>query len=218
MTIILVPAFNEAKTIESVVKELLSVGDSVVVIDDGSTDDTATLARSAGATVLQHTLNRGQGAALETGQIFARQQGADFVAHFDADGQFDTNDIPRALNLLKNNNTDIVLGSRFLGRQQSIPFLKRNVLLPVARLIDKLFGSVSLTDAHNGFRVMNACALHALQLTQDRMAHASEIPQLIRRHNLRYVELPVLVSYREFGQGPVGGFKILRDLLVGKFI
>jgi len=215
---ILVPAHNEAKTIENVVKQLLFVGDKVVVIDDGSTDDTALLAGNAGATVLRHTLNRGQGAALETGHTYARQSNADFVVHFDADGQFDFRDIPRALASMKEKNVDIILGSRFLGKEQKIPWLKRAVILPFARNIDRLFGSVSLSDAHNGFRVMNQRALNFIQLTQDRMAHATEIPQLIRRYNLRYAELPISVSYHEFGQGPIGGFRIVRDLLVGKFM
>lgn len=218
MFMILVPAYNEAKTIVTVVKDLLSISDAVLVIDDGSTDATAELARASGAIVLRHRLNRGQGAALETGHVFARERGATYVAHFDADGQFDAADIPAAFQTVRSGKVDIVLGSRFLGGEESVPFFKRMLVLPVARLIDKMFGSVSLTDAHNGFRVMNKQALDVLRLTQDRMAHASEIPQLIKKHALQYIELPVSVSYKEFGQGPVGGFRVLRDLLIGKFI
>lgn len=218
MFVVLVPAYNEAGTIVQVVESLRAVSDQVVVIDDGSIDDTANLARAAGAIVLCHRLNRGQGAALETGQTYARKQRADLVAHFDADGQFDAADIPRARDYMENNQVDVVLGSRFLGNQNSVPFLKRMLVLPLARLIDKLFGSVSLTDAHNGFRLLNSKALEALRLTQDRMAHASEIPQLIKRHGLRYAEIPVSVTYEEFGQGPTGGLHIIRDLLIGKFM
>lgn len=217
MVMALVPAYNEAKTIERVVRDLYMVADSVVVIDDASIDETARLAADAGAVVLQHSLNRGQGAALETGHVYARLNNADFVVHFDGDGQFFASDISRGLSLLKEKKLDIVLGTR-AQKKDSIPFLKRTFIFPVARAVDKLFGSVSLTDAHNGFRVMNRTALEVLQLTQDRMAHASEIPQLIKKYNVRYAELPVSVSYHEFGQGFGGGLRVVRDLLIGKFI
>ena len=96
MFIAIVPAHNEESSIGSVVRSLVRHVDQVVVVDDGSRDATAKEAASAGAVVLRHAINRGQGAALETGHEYARRAGADFVLHFDADGQFDAADVPRS--------------------------------------------------------------------------------------------------------------------------
>lgn len=219
MIIALVPAYNEEKKIGSVIQDLFSHVDEVVVIDDGSTDDTARIAREAGAMVLSHRLNLGQGAALETGHKYARgRNDVDYVVHFDADGQFLASDIVPALAYLQANKKEVLLGSRFLGSEKSVPWLKRFFLLPLGRLIDRWSGTVRLSDSHNGFRILNRRALELIHITQDRMAHATEIPTLIAKHNLSWVEFPVTVRYDEFGQGVGGGLKIVRDLLVGKFL
>ena len=218
MIIAIIPAFNEAKMIGQVVRVVLPQVDQVVVVDDGSIDATFYEAETAGAIVLKHTLNRGQGAALETGQAYARELGASIVVHFDADGQFDPADIQRGIAALKTKEVDIVLGSRFLEKKSKLPWLKRYAILPFSRLVDRFFGGVRLTDAHNGFRILNARALENLKLSQDRMAHATEIPQLIARHQLRYAELPITVLYHEFGQGPVSGLQVLRDLIWQKIV
>ncbi|MBP7992622.1 MAG: glycosyltransferase family 2 protein [Candidatus Magasanikbacteria bacterium] len=218
MILAIVPAFNESKTIRAVVQGLLPMVNQVVVIDDGSHDTTATEAEAAGAKVLRHEVNRGQGAALETGHAYARQNGAQIVVHFDADGQLDPADIARGINLMHEKNADIILGSRFLEKKSNLPWFKKNIILPIGRFVDRFFGGVRLTDAHNGFRILNSRALAVVQLEQNRMAHATEIPQLIRRHKLVYAELPITVSYREFGQGVSGGLKIIRDLIMNKIV
>ena len=218
MFLAIVPAYNEQSTIASVVRSLLPNVDEVVVIDDGSSDATAELARQAGATVLSHELNRGQGAALETGHEYARQKGAQYVLHFDADNQFDVADIAPALERLRTSGYDILFGSRFLGNGSHIPWLKKHILFPIGRLVNRLFARTSLTDAHNGFRILGPKALEKIRLTHDRMAHATELLACVRSTGLSYVEYPVKVSYHEFGQGIEGGMKIVRDLVVGKFI
>lgn len=218
MFIAIVPAYNEAKKIASVVTGLLPCVDEVVVIDDGSIDDTASLAEGAGATVLRHSLNRGQGAALETGHEYARSRRADFILHFDGDGQFDPEQISGALNALRASGADLLLGSRFLGSSSSLPWFKRYVILPLGKLVDRAFGKISLTDAHNGFRILNNRALDKIRITQDRMAHATEIPAFIKSNGLRYIEHPVSVSYDSYGQGAVDGAVIVRDLVLGKFV
>lgn len=218
MILAIVPAYNEEKNIDSVIRDLFHHVDEVVVIDDGSTDATARIAREAGATILTHRVNRGQGAALETGHDYARLRRADFVVHFDADGQFSASDIPGALAYLQTSQKEVVLGSRFLGAEKSIPWFKRWFILPLGRLIDRLSGTVRLSDSHNGFRILSRRALDVIRITQDRMAHATEIPTLIAKHSLSWVEYPVSVRYNEFGQGVGGGFKIVRDLLLGKFL
>lgn len=218
MFLALVPAFNEEKRIAAVIQGLLSQVDSVVVIDDASQDGTVEVARSAGAIVLQHELNRGQGAALETGHEYAREVGADYVIHFDADGQFHPDDIRPALETLQKKNADILFGSRFLEKKSNVPWSKQYIIFPIGKLIDKMFGSLPLSDVHNGFRILSKDALQKIKITQDRMAHATEIPVLAKHHKLVYVEFPVQVTYHEYGQGGMGGVHVVKDLFTGKFI
>ena len=218
MLLALVPAYNEEKNLPSVIRSLLSEVDAVVVIDDASTDNTAAVAEQAGARVLIHPLNRGQGAALETGHAYARQTGAEYVLHFDADGQFDATDIQPALHTLKNSGADILFGSRFLGKSSNIPWSKQYIIFPLGKIMNRFFGSLPLSDVHNGFRILNKTALEKIYITHDRMAHATEIPVLTKRHGLKHIEFPVHVTYHEYGQGGLGGLQILKDLFTGKFI
>lgn len=218
MFLALVPAYNEEKRIETVLQALFSQVDSIVVIDDASTDTTAEISERAGAIVLRHEINRGQGAALETGHEYARQVGADYVLHFDADGQFSVNDIAPALKTFQRENADILFGSRFLEKKSNIPWTKKYIIFPIGKIINKIFGSLPLSDVHNGFRILGKNALEKIHISQDRMAHATEIPVLAKKHQLRYVEFPVEVTYHEYGQGGLGGVKIVKDLFTGKFL
>lgn len=218
MFIAIVPAYNESKRIASVVSSLLPHVDEVVVVDDGSTDTTAELAEQAGARVLIHKINLGQGAALETGHEYARERGATVVLHFDGDGQFEVDDIARARHMLVDENVDIILGSRFLSDASHIPWFKKKIILPIARCINYLFTRLRLTDAHNGFRMLGSRALQNIRITQNGMAHATEIVELIGRHQLSYREIPVKVIYHEYGQKMSGGVTIIKDLIIGKFI
>ncbi len=229
MFIVIVPAYNEEKTIGSVVRSLFGHADQVVVVDDGSSDRTA-IEASAGAVVLRHEINRGQGAALETGHEYARRMGADYVLHFDGDGQFEPNDVPSALAALQQSGADVLLGSRFIeksvisnqksenGTNSGVPVFKRLFILPVARLFHRLCYGIRLTDAHNGFRILNRRALEHMRLTHDRMAHATEIVALAKRHHLRVIEFPVNVMYREYGQRVGDGVTVMKDLFVGELI
>lgn len=218
MFIALVPAYNEEKDIGSVVRSLFHHVDRVVVIDDCSSDMTGYVAQEAGATVLRHHINRGQGAALETGHAYARSCGATFVLHFDADGQFDPDDITPARAHLIASGADMLFGSRFLDTRSDIPWFKKYILLPIGRIMDRLSGAPPLSDSHNGFRILTAKALRHMYITQDRMAHASEIPLLAKRAHLSVVEFPVKVTYHEYGQSAIKGFAIIKDLLIGRFI
>ncbi|PIZ95056.1 MAG: glycosyltransferase family 2 protein [Candidatus Magasanikbacteria bacterium CG_4_10_14_0_2_um_filter_37_12] len=218
MFLAIVPAYNEEKRIGSVVQSLFEHVDKVLVVDDCSEDNTFEESKKAGAVVLHHKINCGQGAALETGHEYARRNKAEYVLHFDGDGQFDTNDIIPALQKIKEKKADVLLGSRFLDNRSKIPWFKKYILLPVAQQVGRVFGGLKLTDAHNGFRILNINALKKIRITQDRMAHASQIPELIQKYNLNYVEFPVKVTYHEYGQCTVGGLRIMRDLIIGKFI
>jgi len=218
MLLVVIPAYNEEKTIGRVFRDLFEHGFvNVLVVDDGSSDQTAAIARTAGVTVLRHEINRGQGAALQTGDEFALRCGADAVVHFDADGQFSTADLNPALAVLKN-GVDAVLGSRFLDNRSRIPWFKKKIILPISIWINFALTGVRLSDAHNGFRILSRSALEKIKITQDRMAHNSEIIRQCRRFNIKYAETPVAVKYERFGQGIGGGFKILWDWLVGKVV
>lgn len=218
MFIAVVPAYMEEKKIGSVVRSLFNLADKVVVVDDGSSDNTAKYAAEAGAIILRHRINRGQGASLQTGHDYALKINADYVLHFDGDGQFDVSDIQPALAKLKAEKADILFGSRFLGMESNVPWFKKNVIFPVARVFNNSFTGLQLTDVHNGFRILNHHALELIQITHDRMAHATEIITQTKKYNLKYLEFPVKVVYREYGQGLAGGFRILSDLVMGKFV
>ncbi len=218
MFLAIVPAYNEEERIGSVVRSLFGHVDEIVVVDDCSKDGTRKQAREAGAVVIRHKINRGQGATLETGHEYARKHGAEYVLHFDGDNQFDALDINPALQKMREKEADVLLGSRFLDDRSRIPWFKKHILLPLGRLVSRAFGGIKLTDVHNGFRILNKNALDKIRIKQDRMAHASEIPELIKRHGLKYIEFPVKVTYHEYGQRAVGGLKVLKDLFFGKFL
>ena len=218
MFIAVVPAYKEEEKIGSVARSLSVLVDKVIVVDDGSDDNTGKYAEEAGAVVLRHKINRGQGASLQTGHDYAKKLGADYVLHFDGDGQFDVNDIQPALAKLQTEKADILFGSRFLGRDSNVPLFKKIILFPLARIFNNFFTGLKLTDVHNGFRILNRRALEQIIITHDRMAHATEIMAQTKKHKLKYVEFPVKIVYREYGQGLAGGLKILGDLMLGGFI
>jgi len=217
MRLAIVPALNEESKIGSVVQNLFSHVDHVVVVDDGSRDKTIEKAKAAGAVVLEHIINRGQGAALQTGHEYAMRLKADVVVHFDGDDQFDVEDVTRGITLLEENHLDIVIGKRIHSLEYKLPAMKRYVIWPGAKLVNRILGGITLSDSHCGFRVIRGTALPKLRITQDRMAHASEIPVLVGRAHLRYGELPIHVTYHRYGQRFFQGFKVLRDLFFGRF-
>jgi glycosyltransferase involved in cell wall biosynthesis len=215
---VVVAAYCEPGVITETVSTLVDCFPHVVVVDDGSPDATAKRASRAGAVVLRHPFNLGQGAALQTGIAYALKQGARYVATFDADGQHAISDLKRMLEVLKEDNLDIVLGSRFLGEAHDLPRL-RWIGLKAAVLFTKLTSGLRLTDTHNGLRAMTADAARKLTMRQNRMAHASEIINGIARFRLRYREVPVTIRYSEYslskGQKLTGSVNILVELFVG---
>jgi glycosyltransferase involved in cell wall biosynthesis len=208
-------AYNEAATIGRVVAELSRAGHQVVVVDDGSSDRTRHIAAAAGANVVVHPINLGQGAALQTGIDYALSQGADILVTFDADGQHRVSDIPRLVDALRRERADFALGSRFLGQTYNLPLLRRWVLR-AATVFTRLTTGLSLTDSHNGLRALTRQGAAAIRLRQNRMAHASEILVEIAQSGLRYVEVPVTIEYTAYslakGQRIGDSVTILLDL------
>ena len=175
---VVIAAFNEERSLASVLGSLTPRYRNVVVVDDGSIDDTGAIARRHARWTLSHIVNRGQGAALQTGIDFAVARGAKYVVTFDADGQHDPEDIEKLLEPLRADECDITLGSRFLGTAEGIP-RSRKLMLRAAARMTSLISGVRLTDAHNGLRAMTCDAASRIELTMDRMAHANEIIDLV---------------------------------------
>src|SRR5450759_3174433 len=212
---IICAAYNEATMIGRVVTELSRAGHQVVVVDDGSSDGTRHIAAAAGANVVVHPINLGQGAALQTGIDFALSHGADIVVTFDADGQHRVSDIPLLVDALRRERADFALGSRFLGQTYNLPTLRRWIL-HAATVFTRLTTGLRLTDSHNGWRALTRDGAAAIRLRQNRMAHASEILVEIAQSGLRYVEVPVTIEYTAYslakGQRLGDSVSILLDL------
>ncbi len=208
-------AYNEATAIGRVVTELGRAGHQVIVVDDGSRDRTRDVAAAAGAHVVAHPINLGQGAALQTGIDYALSQGADILVTFDADGQHRVSDIARLTEALRQARADFALGSRFLGQSSNLPKLRR-WLLKAATVFTRLTTGLRLTDSHNGLRAFTRTGAAAIRLRQNRMAHASEILVEIAHSGLRYVEVPVTIDYTAYslakGQRIGDSLTILLDL------
>lgn len=214
-------AYNEEAVIAETVKEVTAYFPNVIVVDDGSRDGTAGRAREAGATVLRHPINLGQGAALQTGITYAIQQNARYIATFDADGQHDPRDLPQMLDALQSQDVDIALGSRFLGQATGMP-RRRRLFLRTALLFSNLTTGVKLTDTHNGLRLMTRETAQRIRITQNGMAHASEFIEQIRRLELRHVEVPVNIRYTPYslakGQNMSNALRVLTDLVSSKVL
>lgn len=197
---LVVPLFNEAAVVGDVVRGVLPTFPHVVCVDDGSADGSAAVARAAGARVLEHPVNLGQGAALQTGITYALSRGARYVVTFDADGQHRVEDAADMVDLARREDVAIVFGSRFLDDRTDAGLLKR-IVLKVAVWFTNQSTGLRLTDAHNGLRVMRADAARGVRLRQDRMAHASEIVLQLGRTRLPWREHPVHVLYTDYSRG-----------------
>ncbi len=213
---VVIAAYNEAEHIARVVKDVRANGYPwVVVVDDGSADESYELAKKAGADVLRHVINRGQGAALRTGIHYAIDKGADVIVTYDADGQFLATEIKKVARPVVEGRRDVALGSRFLGRAESISSGKR-IVLKLGAYVTYIFSGIKLTDSHNGFRAFNRRAAKRIQITFDEMEHASEIIEEIAKHRLSYTEVPVTVIYHEPGQHPLKSIKMGFKLVLHK--
>jgi len=218
---IVIPAYNEGACLERVVRDVRRLYPNVVVVDDGSTDDTLEAARRSAAFCLRHAINRGQGAALQTGIEYALLRGAGCVVTFDADGQHDPADIAALLAPICAGECDVTLGSRALGRAVDMP-ASRRVLIWLSVRFTRWVSRVRVTDTHNGLRAFSRRAAQGIHITLDRMAHASELLDLIRRSGWRYREVAVRIRYTPYslakGQSPRGAVRILIHYLLGRIM
>lgn len=218
---LVVPAYNEASRLARTLRGLCQQFSNIVVVNDGSRDETAAVARQWPVWILDHVINRGQGAALQTGIRFALEQGAEVIVTFDGDGQHDVVDVAGMIERLQLGDVDVVLGSRFLGRTEGMP-LSRRLLLKGAVLFTRVTSQIRVTDTHNGLRVLSRKAAQQIRITMDRMEHASEILDEIRRHRLRFCEFPVTVRYTtetiQKGQSSLNSLRIASKLLLARMM
>ncbi len=215
---VVIAAYNEGQVLAETIRELLEYNSSykLVVIDDGSTDNTATIAKNFPVHLLVHPMNLGQGAALATGIEYSLREGADIIVTFDADGQMRAADIGALTDAVIEDGLDVALGSRFLKTPQpDIPVFKK-IVLKLGTLFTRLTTGLNITDTHNGLRAFKSEALRKINITQNGMAHASEILSEIARNKLTCRELPVTIRYTEYskkkGQGVSNAINILFEL------
>jgi polyprenyl-phospho-N-acetylgalactosaminyl synthase len=217
-TYIIIPVYNEANVISGVIRDLQGSFGHVVCIDDGSTDQSASEVAAAGAKLIRHPINLGQGAGLQTGIEYALSDPhAKYFVTFDADGQHRTSDAVRMVELLRKGEYDVILGSRFLGEASNMPPLKRTMLRAAARFSNLISGT-HLTDAHNGLRAFNRTFAERLHITMNDYAHATEIIMQVGNSGLRIEEVPVNIDYTEYskakGQSIWNSINILFDVIL----
>jgi len=214
---LVVPLYNEGEVIQQVITDALTTFPHIVCVDDGSSDNSASQAAEAGAVVVSHPINLGQGAAIQTGIAYALQQpGAKYIVTFDSDGQHRVEDATVMVDILRVEPVDVVFGSRFLdGRTQ--PGLLKKIVLKTAIAFSNATSGVRLTDTHNGLRAFSRAGASALSIKQNRMAHASEIVEQVGKAGLRYAEHPVHILYTDYsrkkGQSLLNSVNILTELL-----
>jgi glycosyltransferase involved in cell wall biosynthesis len=210
-----IPCLNEERCIGSVVIKAKQFVDSVIVIDDGSTDATAEIATAAGASVYQHDQNRGYGVAIRNALSKGRELEADVLVILDGDGQHDPRDIPKLAGPILDGEADIVIGSRFLGRVSKPPFFRRQGQR-VITVFTNLGSGQKVTDSQSGFRAYSAKALKELDLSESGMSVGSEMQFAISKAGLKVAEVPIEVSYTEKPKrSPLGhGINVLSRVLV----
>lgn len=220
-TYVIIAAYNEASAIEGVARGVLEYVDHVVVVDDGSRDATFEAAGRVTPHVLRHAINRGQGAALQTGIDYALRRGAEYLVTFDADGQHQAEDLPAMIGPIAAGECDITLGSRFLGEAENVPMTRR-WMLRLGVVFTWLTSGKRLTDTHNGFRAFSRRAAERIHITLDGMAHASELLDQVVSCGLPFREVPVRIRYTEYslakGQSSRGALRIVMQYLLGRVI
>ena len=220
-TWLIVPCYNEGPVIFDVLTHARETFPNIVAVNDGSRDDSAAQIRAAGAHLVNHPVNLGQGAAIQTGVEYARAQpGARFFVTFDADGQHQVKDVVRMVERLRAEPVDIIVGTRFAGQDNSqVPWMKRVVLKTVV-LLSLRTKKLGLSDAHNGLRAFNRKVADEMNIRMNGMSHASEIVTMIDNNGWRVDEEPVDILYTEYsmskGQSLINGVNILADGLVAR--
>ena len=218
--VVLLPAYNEASSIRPVITSIVDAGYSVICIDDGSTDQTASIASDSGALVIRHFINLGQGAAIETGFEMIRRHYDEntITVTFDADGQHNVSEISEFTRIISETDAEVVLGSRFLKGQFKGGVVKKSVLI-VMSSIARITMKIRITDRHNGFRAFSMESLKKIRINNSGFGHADEILRQISHHKIRFSECNTDISYTEYsmskGQPLINGVRLILDRFLG---
>jgi len=222
---VILPAYNEDKIIGKVISQLkkdikdLKINKQIIVVNDGSSDNTAKIAEKYGALVLTHRINRGLGAALQTGIEYARRNNFDYAVTFDSDGQHDSQDIVKVLHALAK-GFDIVVGSRFLNKDNKIPFT-RKIILKFANFVTFLFFGIWTSDSQSGFRGFSRKAIEKINLSTNNMEVSSEFYAEVKKHKLKFTEAPIKIRYTKYslskGQQNLNSFNVMLKLIYKLF-
>ena len=192
MKLACIPAYNEASHIESLVKSAKNHVDSVIVCDDGSTDNTAKIARNAGAVVISQS-NQGYGAAISTLFDYARRNNAKIMVTLDGDGQHNPEQIPLLLDAIISHGVDVSVGSRFLGDSEASGYRKAGIKIITSAA--NYGTSLKISDSQSGFRAYSQKAIDAIHPTEQGMAVSTEILLKISNKGLSLAEVPISVTY-----------------------
>lgn len=213
--LVVVPAHNESGVIGPVVEDLAVQFPNVLVIDDGSADATGQVAAQAGAKVAYHLINLGQGGALITGfKVASALPRINWVVTFDADGQHRVEDAVAMLELARSDQLDVVLGTRF-GEGTSDASAVKRFVLRLATVYTRWSTGLSVTDTHNGLRVLSRQVAEGIVIRDRGMGHASDILDFIAHTNLNWQEHPVHIAYTDYstakGQSMFNALNIIFD-------
>ena len=216
---VVVPVFNESGTIARIINELKCEFDNIYVVDDGSSDLTSEIIFESGLIPIIHSVNLGQGAALQTGlSAGLLNKNIKYFLTFDGDGQHLVADALRLFQTIQNLQVDVVLGSRFCsGAEKSTIPLKKRVVLKIGLIFTRFNSGLKVTDTHNGLRIMSRNFVETLNIRQNRMAHASEILNHINSTHSKWIEIPVNIKYTKYsnkkGQSILNSINIITELM-----
>lgn len=208
--VVIIPAYKEEKAIGGVVKRvpkrIPGIDETIVlVVDDGSPDETGRIAREAGAVVVRHMLNQGKGIGLDTGFQAARLLGADVAVTLDADGQHDPKEIPQMVGPILAHGVDFVVGSRFLAGTTGMPW-RRRLYNQASNWVTRLLYGVKATDTICGYRAFSRKALGVLRYPSYGYEAEVELFSQVKRHRLQYAEVPIKTIYTDYSRSKGLGF------------
>lgn len=218
---IVIPARNEAKKILEVLLSIYAQGfRNVIVVDDGSIDETFQIAQQNGAQVLRHSINRGAGAATFTGIQAALKLGAEIIVTLDADGQHNPADLQKVIQPILEKKAEIVIGSRLLNKKD-MPYLRRLFNLIGNTVTWILFG-LWVSDSQSGFKAFSRQAAQKIEIKTNGFEFCSEIIREIKLKKIKYQEVPIQTQYSDYslakGQSFATGIKTLAKLILRSFM
>ena len=192
--IIGLPAYNEEKNIAGIITKLQKISNRVIVCNDGSSDMTGEIAEKMGVEVINHPKNLGYGGAIKSIFLKAREMSPDVLVTFDADGQHRIEDIEKIIEPISNDEADIVIGSRFLGKNDNVPSYRKLGISAITKMTN-IATKQKITDSQSGFRAYNKKSLDELNLSERGMGISTEILIKADKKELKIVEVPIKILY-----------------------